>query len=251
MMAEVKSNEGPGRVNDSAAKTNVESAIAGSRFVALTFSDDTLASNEEDLEVEGGSKGDELIEERTKEYVDSSAPKASTILSKQGFQGKSNKKGDGIQDKIPKESKLATRGGGQFKGKNGPAFKKGFETLIDLGGSNIVDHARKEGPSRQANNGNIKKVTREKYVGVTLEGGPIVASSGGVSNLDQKGIQIPNPPRPPNASLDPPEALPHELVHRSDIAVDNELFVDANDHNTMGSMDSDMEIVEETPRLKQ
>jgi hypothetical protein len=114
-----------------------------------------------------------------------------------------------------------------------------------------VDHARKEGPSRQANNGNIKKVTREKYVGVTLEGGPIVASSGGVSNLDQKGIQIPNPPRPPNASLDPPEALPHELVHRSDIAVDNELFVDANDHNTMGSMDSDMEIVEETPRLKQ
>ncbi|MCH86424.1 hypothetical protein A2U01_0007281 [Trifolium medium] len=32
--------------------------------------------------------------------------------------------------------------------------------------------------------------------------------------------------------------------------LDNELFVDANDHSSMGSVDSDMEIVEETPLVQ-
>ncbi|MCI12975.1 hypothetical protein A2U01_0034086, partial [Trifolium medium] len=72
-----------------------------------------------------------------------------------------------------------------------------------------------------------------------------------VSSLGQQGVHNPNIPRPPNLGLTPPEAMPHEHQHERENALDNELFIDANDHSSMRSFDSDMEIVEETPRLKQ
>jgi hypothetical protein len=123
---EDKGNKTPVKVNEGAGKINDEPIIAGSRFVSL--SDDIPDINEADLEIEDGSKEKEQIEQETMEALDFHAVKVQSALGKIGSQGTVNKKSDGKHDRITKESKLATHGGGQFKGKHGAIVKKGIES---------------------------------------------------------------------------------------------------------------------------
>jgi hypothetical protein len=78
--AEDKNNGGPGRINAGPGKLNAEPKIAGSRFVSL--SNDIPDINEEDMEREDGSKGEEQNEGRIMETIDSPTEKAHTTLGK-------------------------------------------------------------------------------------------------------------------------------------------------------------------------
>ncbi|MCI17172.1 hypothetical protein A2U01_0038319 [Trifolium medium] len=85
--------------------------------------------------------------------------------------------------------------------------------------------------------GKQNEVLNEEASNVLQEGVVLLGPSSEV-NMGQKGIQNPNLPRPPN-------------IHARDTALENEFFLDADDNASLGSMELDMELVEETPRLHQ
>jgi hypothetical protein len=161
--------------------------------------------------------------------------------NRRGNGGESFTKGDNSAERIPKESKLAARGGNSFKGKTGAFNKKGVEHVMEKIGveviGNLVGHSNQ--PNQPiAKSGDGKQTMGEKNVGLTHE------------NMQGPTFVVnPNRARPPDNITIPPTSE----VFNSDenLNTEGEVFEDANDQGSYASSDSEMEVVVETPTAEQ
>jgi hypothetical protein len=166
--------------------------------------------------------------------------------------GVTKKKTESIAEKQNKEPKLATRGSGNFKGRTGATTKKGVENLKNIVDADHIEsfisthcqHHNKEGKSLMVGNGDLAQNVEE--VGEVGDGGPRRCYLVG-----PKGVSHPNIPRPPNEKLTFSSEINSTQHTEGDGDKDNEVFMDANDQSANGSIESDMEIVAETPCLEQ
>jgi hypothetical protein len=221
---------------------NGDPKISGSRFASLR--DDTEAINDhitDDIERGISQEGKETNREANKEG-NRKLPFMQIIKNKKGSNG-------GTMERGVHDNKLATRGSVNFKSKSGGAAAK----KVASGESNVrergVPHMGEvhvSGPNGKEIEGCGGKnesnyVAAEENIGGTNNNG---------SQLGQHIVQ-PNIPRPPNwlstTSINRQSVLQNEKIHM----VDNEEFVDAIETGSLGSVDSDMETVGETPNLTQ
>jgi hypothetical protein len=149
----------------------------------------------------------------------------------------------GSSGKSTKVSKLATRGTASFKGKSGQAIKKGPETMSKW----MVTDSLKESNSTNFEVVNILGETNEESNGAFIKGGGEEAT--GDCIMGQESVQSPNIPRPPDKPIILSRDMSHNLQHVGGMAQESEVFEDANDQGSIGSVEEDMEIVNETPRL--
>jgi hypothetical protein len=153
--------------------------------------------------------------------------------------GTNSRRGDGMVDRTTKESKLATRVG-SFKGKSGTQGKRGVENIVEKIGVDLLEKVLDH--EKQSNNilNDGEATGAEKY-----KLGPILELSSSTTP-----VVNPNVPRPPNW-LDTPPKIPSTIAPSSEEEQmeGGEVFVDANDQGSIGSLKSDMEVVVETPSL--
>ncbi|WJX18694.1 hypothetical protein P8452_08469 [Trifolium repens] len=161
---------------------------------------------------------------------------------KRGNGGGNSKKGDGNFERIIKESKLATRGGGSFKGKVGTAVKRGVESIVEKVGvetfETLLAHTQRH-KANQSQLANIEVSNTSNIVG---------PNDGG--NIGSKFVLYPNVTKPPDWETNPYHG-PTQGTKELDVEppLQGEVFVDANDTSTNGFSDSEMEVVVETPSL--
>jgi hypothetical protein len=161
--------------------------------------------------------------------------------NKRGVGGALNRKGDVVNDRIPKESKLAKRGG-SFKGKSGLNVKKGVDSIVDRGGVELLEKVL--GQKQQS------KVTNNSNVGEKTLAGQHDFGSGVDGRFRPISVNNPNVPRPPNWPLATPILMSNTTnIVEMDQVGDGEKFEDANDQASLGSQDSDMDVVVETISL--
>jgi hypothetical protein len=165
---------------------------------------------------------------------------------KRGNNGMAPKNGNGNQERISKDLKLTTRGGGNFKSKSGAAYLKGTENLIDIIDKSFVDQSLKKNMT-----GNHKENINEELTDTSLKRGELVMGHSVDPNMGQQRIENPNAPRPPNLQHTTPGTMSHIPTHVGSMSQDNDLFLDATDNASVESTEVDMEVVEETPRLRQ
>ncbi|WJX46615.1 hypothetical protein P8452_33396 [Trifolium repens] len=244
--------EGPWRVvqkqrrskKDSSGKSNAAAAITvvqgkingganvtGSRFASLMVDLTDLekdGNNEEEnlevIEMEGGDNTGE-----NQGGVSGGIP---ISKNKRIIGGGYSKKGDGF--------KLATRGGGSFKGRVGVNGKKGVDSIVEKVGvetfETLLSHTQRPNVNKPQQTG-----------GISDTGNKIVSSNDG-GNVGPKFMIFPNVTRPPDKE-NIPYSAPSQVIknHVEDLAMQGEVFVDANDTSTNGNSDSEMEMVVETP----
>jgi hypothetical protein len=134
LTAEGKGNNIPVNHNEVPASNNSGAKISGSRFV--TLSDNDVEINEEDMEREGMNvSNDSEVETLYGSQQNGNKVNAKSVRSKRGSNMGTIKKGEVNHEKGNKDQKLATRGGGSFKGKTGSQVKKGVENLADMMGT--------------------------------------------------------------------------------------------------------------------
>jgi hypothetical protein len=221
-------------------KINFHANSTGSRFNSLL--EDTAELEKESMdrvenvrvvEVEGEDNQGTNQREHAVEF--------SKIKNKRVNGGRVINRGDGMADRIPKESKLATRGG-SFKGKSSTHGKRGVDNIMDRVGVQLLENTL--GQSKQANfnhaTHNEEDTTSTRIVMGSeqqVRFGPILQPNPGV-------------PRPPNWSNLPPTTLSNFSTPAEEEQVgEGEVFVDANDQGSVGSQESDMEVVVETISL--
>ncbi|MCI03281.1 zinc ion binding/nucleic acid binding protein, partial [Trifolium medium] len=137
-----KNSGGPGRVIAGSKKSTTEPEITGSRFVLL--SEEIPVIIEEDMVREETINAEENNEKNIRNVVTVQADNVHANKAKRGNNGMAAKKGDGTQERVSKDFKLATRGGGQFKSKGGASHKKGNDSFLELVGQTIVDQSKRE-----------------------------------------------------------------------------------------------------------
>jgi hypothetical protein len=225
-------------INAQPAKFNAQGNIMGSRFNSLLENtvelDKETIDNEENVEIielegeenQGGSQRDQIRG-------------IQNFKNKRANGGVINRRGDSGVDRNIKESKLATRGG-NFKGKNGSHGKRGVDSILEKGGvellGKVLGHDNQPIYNTFTNNGEESRPDKN-IMDTDHEGSP-----GQVAN--------PNVPRPPNWAITPPKLLSQTTIATVEEQVgDGEIFVDAHDQGSVGSQDSDMEVVAETLSL--
>jgi hypothetical protein len=233
-------NISPGGVNAGLVKSTDSRNNGGSRFDVLN--DDSMETNMANLEIpeiekEPIKEGVDIIDEGV--MMNMGSRKKSK--NRRGNGGETFTKGDNSAERIPKESKLAARGGNSFKGKTGVFIKKGVQHVMEKIGveviGNLVGHSNQ--PNQPiAKSGDGKQTMGEKNVGLTHE------------NMQGPTFVVnPNRPRPPDNITIPPTSE----VFNSDenLNTEGEVFEDANDQGSYASSDSEMEVVVETPTAEQ
>jgi hypothetical protein len=172
-----------------------------------------------------------------------------------------NKKGNGGAhvERLLKTSKLATRGTQSFKGKAASNLKKGVENISGYRGENNVDMLW-EGHVRRSNDvdgqlimgvqNNNLKIVEENFKQGAINGSVSLGQNGEMG-MGHNQITLPNIPRPPNLDKDTTTITSKVLELVQDLGVEKEVFVDASENGTAGDSESDMEIVEETPKSNQ
>jgi hypothetical protein len=167
------------------------------------------------------------------------------IMNKHGNGGSNAKIGDSGLERINRENKLATRGGGSFKNKTAAHGKKGVEGIVDKMGVQVVEnllgqvssHSRVQTINFEGNGDNERK--------------EVCSDQNMVTGTKEK--TQPNIPRPPDWMI-PTTIVTNKvssLQPNEDVMMEGEVFVDANDQNSQASLESDMEYVEETPQQEQ
>jgi hypothetical protein len=216
-------------LNEAPAKINVAAKSTGSRFDMLGEDDPEMnmerLDREEDLEVQ--------ILEGSNERQESQrgfANKGKHIKNRRVNGGTASKSLDGSS----KDTKLAPRGGGNFKGRHVLNIKKGVENVVDkMGIQTMAAQVQKPDLSHYNDKNSENDVDRV-----------------GEMEMDLNKVVIPNKSRPPNESrVHPPILEPASTHGKEDTGLEGEEFQDANDQGIHGSLDSDMELVEETPDL--
>jgi hypothetical protein len=128
--------------------------------------------------------------------------------------------------------------------------KKGIESTFEKMGSKRIESPMMMGPLQHHTHGtHLSNTNEESHANAMNKGG--MKEDGPDINLflGQKGVKNPNLPRPPNILPTPFGDMSHNSRMMGDITPDGELFLDADDQASMGSVESDMEIIAETPRL--
>ncbi|MCH84836.1 hypothetical protein A2U01_0005673 [Trifolium medium] len=166
------------------------------------------------------------------------------MRNRRGSNGGEAKQGETTQEKTNKEKKLATRGGGSFKGKSVSHVKKGVENLTENMGTQLLESLKGQHQQPIGNNGEStnKDGVQKENLNVTRNHSPIHNIE-----LDHEDITSPNMPRPPNLLGTPQTILSSPPLQDANMGWESELFEDANDQGSVGTSESDMEIVNETP----
>jgi hypothetical protein len=248
LTAEGKGNNIPVNHNEVPASNNSGAKISGSRFV--TLSDNDVEINEEDMEREGMNvSNDSEVETLYGSQQNGNKVNAKSVRSKRGSNMGTIKKGEVNHEKGNKDQKLATRGGGSFKGKTGSQVKKGVENLADMMGTKWLESLKAHYNQPKVDNVEVTNkgdVAIETYMSGEGKVGPTLNSI-----LDRVDVTNPNVPRPPNIE-GIPQVTPSNHMHQEpDMRLDVEVFEDANDHGSTGTYESEMEIVQETLQLEQ
>jgi hypothetical protein len=165
--------------------------------------------------------------------------------NKNGNGGSIAKNGDSGLERINKENKLATRGGGSFKNKTGAHGKKGVEGIVDKMGVQVVENLL----------GQVSNHSRVQTKNIEGSGGSDRGKMGSDQNivLGPKDKIPPNIPRPPdwrNSTTIVTNKI-SSLQSNEEVMMEGEVFEDANDQSSQASLESDMEYVEETPPQEQ
>jgi hypothetical protein len=237
-------------INALSAKVIAAPQSTGSRFDSLSEENQETdregingeeARNASDIEggvigeINGNTNGSQI--KKLKNKSGSSAPVAKNGAVGPEYTGKVNK--------------LATRGGGSFKnktgvqGKSGVQGKKGVESVVDKMGvqifGNLLGQADK--PFR---------VPTQTFEGGWRSETGVVGSNQDIV-LGPKAMTQPNVPRPPDWMVTPPIITTQPYSHQPNetMVMEGEVFEDANDQSSQASLDSDMEMVAETPRHEQ
>jgi hypothetical protein len=222
------------------AKLNNFPNSTGSRFISLL--EDTA-----ELEKEGMINGENLMVLEEEGEVNLGASQREHVVANQKAKNKRvnsgvvNKKGEGVTDRIYKEPKLATRGS-SFKGKSGAHGKKGVDSIMDKVGVDLLEKSL--GHDKQPNFNNLTNIEEVTNAAKNVTG----------PRLEERSVPLsvnnPNVPRPPNRPATPPIFLSPILtpVEGEQIG-EGDVFVDANDQGSVGSQESDMEVVVETMSL--
>jgi hypothetical protein len=235
----------PAAVNDLPAKINASRNLGGSRFDVLN-----VDSDETNMETNVEPDGEFLDSEETRRepILELRDNKEEAINRKKQNKNKRGTGGDpvakfNVAERIPKEPKLATRVGNTFKGKVGANTKKGVEHAMDKMGIDIIGDLM--GQTVQPKAVSTQNITGRKNIGEHELG---LTSA---SMLGPKSVSNPNLPRPPDNVVIPPisQKIPTLLTSNEDLAIEGEVFEDANDQGSNLSSDSDMEVVGETPNL--
>ncbi|WJX77997.1 hypothetical protein P8452_61261 [Trifolium repens] len=214
--------------------------VLGSRFV--TLSDDHIEINQEDMEREGAKEvNDTEGENHGENFQRLHEENMHQLRNKKGTNKGGGKLGEGIKEKVNKDPKLAARGGG-FKSKNVAQLKKGVENIAGNIGSKRLDNLKVqyEKPKMTHMATTNKSELQKGSMGEVAENvGPCVEN---ILGLEE--IISPNIPRPPNMSTTP---LIISNTHSDvDMGLENEIFEDAHDQGSVGTNDSDTEVVRET-----
>jgi hypothetical protein len=247
-----------GKNNGGPTSLITEPTISGSRFASLSEEIPENNANdlgrEEEIPViiaqdvvrEEPITHKENNEENSMEVTNLHADKLLPKKGKRGNNGMAPKNGNGNQERISKDLKLTTRGGGNFKSKSGAAYLKGTENLFDIIDKSFVDQSLKKNMT-----GNHKKNINEELTDTSLKRGELVMGHNVDPNMGQQRIENPNAPRPPNLQHTTPGTMSHIPTHVGSMSQDNDLFLDATDNASVESTEVDMEVVEETPHLRQ
>jgi hypothetical protein len=154
------------------------------------------------------------------------------------------KKGEGNQEKINREAKLAPRGGGNFKGKNGSSIKKGVDNLAEMMGINMMESLKAQYQRSKITKGDnssnlevCKVIDSEKV---------IIGRPGANTLLGRADAENPIVTRPPDLQNTPPIENYSTDTQVDPMGVEAEIFVDANDQGSVGTSESDMEFVAES-----
>jgi hypothetical protein len=143
------------------------------------------------------------------------------------------------QDKSVKKSSLAARGIGSFKtsGKGEVLKKKQIETLFaeKFNQVTIVGNEKEHTGCSQGEKNMLPSASE-------LKRNNILGFEVGL-----KGISCPNMPRPPDEVNGPSNSSVSLKQNEEHAIIDGEELLDADDNGTIGSLDSDMELVSETP----
>jgi hypothetical protein len=224
-------------INVHPARINEHANFMGSRF-------NSLLENTAELEKEGADN-EENLQAIEKEGDDNQGGNqrdqiggTQIFKNKRAIGGVNNKRGDGGVDRITTDSKLATRGG-SFKNKSGPHGRRGVDSILNKAGADLLGKVLghdKPSSNNLTNNGDETRSAKSK-MDTEHEVSPMLVSN-------------PNVPRPPNWSQLPPKLLSQTTsVTVEEPIGDVELFVDATDQGSIGSQESDMEVVAETLSL--
>jgi hypothetical protein len=239
-VVEGKGNNVPVMINVNSIPNNDIPKVLGSRFV--TLSDDHIEINQEDMEREGAKEvNDTEGENHGENFQRLHEENMHQLRNKKGTNKGGGKLGEGIKEKVNKDPKLAARGGG-FKSKNVAQLKKGVENIAGNIGSKRLDNLKVqyEKPKMTHMATTNKSELQKGSMGEVAENvGPCVEN---ILGLEE--IISPNIPRPPNMSTTP---LIISNTHSDvDMGLENEIFEDAHDQGSVGTNDSDTEVVRET-----
>ncbi|PNX92703.1 hypothetical protein L195_g015844 [Trifolium pratense] len=236
----------PAKQHPAPMRNNGEAKISGSRFIAL--SDDNCEISVEDVEREGVNMlNDRDIDVLNDGQRNLNGVNAKNNKNRRGSYGGSAKKGEANTEILSKDKKLATRGG-VVKGKTASQVKKGVENLAEKMGVDWIENlkAQYDKPtSTSRERSKTEEVQKERSVNFEGELG-----SNQTTSLGRVDANLINAPRPPNTG-GAQKSTPILIRHEAEVGVEMEIFEDANDQGSMGTIDSDMEVVHETPHLEQ
>ncbi|GAU21437.1 hypothetical protein TSUD_32680 [Trifolium subterraneum] len=183
-------NNTPAAVNTPPVRINDDANILGSRFISLREDIPELEKEgvDEEENVHELEKEGEDINEESQQVQ---AAFNSKTKNKRDNGGSNATKGDSMMERTHKESKLATRGVGSFKGKTGAHGKKGVENIVEKMEAQILDSlvGQTKWQPNMNHNANPEGGThvKEKSLGSKLEG-----------TLGPQAVTQPNRPKPPN-----------------------------------------------------
>jgi hypothetical protein len=135
-----------------------------------------------------------------------------------------------------------------FKGNAMSNVKKGVENINEEMGTQLLESLKAQ---HQQPIGNNKEPTNED--GVQIEKSNATRDHNPIHNIEliHEDITSPNIPRPLNL-LGTPQIIPSSLpLQDANMGWESEFFEDANDQGSVGTSESNMEIINETPLTSQ
>ncbi|CAJ2657275.1 unnamed protein product [Trifolium pratense] len=245
---EGKGNNIPTKQNVTPPVSNNDMAkISGSRFI--TLSDDNGEINEEDLEREGNgmSNAGDMMELNGSQNP-LNGVNGRNKKNKRGNNGDNAKKEEANIEKLNKDQKLATRGG-VFKGKTVTQVKKGVGNVAGKIGVEWLESLKAQYSKPISISGGEKtkgEVPKEIHKSYVWEVG-----STKTLRLGQVDTDVINAPRPPDGLTAPNNTYSDHTQRETDVGLEVEIYEDANDESSVGTSETNMEVVQETPTLEQ
>ncbi|MCH85177.1 hypothetical protein A2U01_0006021 [Trifolium medium] len=253
----------------SSGKTNNTPHLQGSHFDSLR--EETLEIEDESINL-GGGKRQPGVEEQVecgtngRDKNQEGVQKGLIINNENNVKGLKNASGVSMtqptgsvasQERIGKNSRLSTRGTGSFKGKSTGKTHVSTQTK-----TSIISELLEKKKMEKLFAAQFKKVTingdkqgnneksQESKSATLIENDDVSKEEAGL-NLSLHGVNKPNGTRPPDIQTTPLDSSFVSNSNEIDTTPEGDEFLDAHDQGIAGVSDSEMELVGETPDLRQ